>query len=454
MYGAINIDGETYRVKTTMHEFLNKSFPNTPHSYEVTKIELIESSTADASSSPLNVSTNSISAAKLLNGVEKAYDKGKKLLDESETLTPVNKNAAFRKDYKAEKAQTEDRLLKKTARTFSEMTEGAKFSVAQRIWNDKNEVYKDMREHIKKTSARTGWNQHQGVISYLKSQVGKTNEAMWQDVRNKIAEATGTEPTIVDVQMALWEEGRKGNGPMSHAERIAKRREIVKSIPEAKTDNGEYVESDGVKFSVSPMGASARDWYDRQIKKASFKWEEAHVDRMASLRELQTAVGGSKVKDSENVYDRENHASSIAHAEWQKYHAQTLQPLEKEVGKIISILGRGGKAGKQEITDYLIKKSGLERNRVLFVRDALKEMDDTQKADALSYLWMCEYNCILGWFRSGVISYVSYLRELDDFILKKCIALYADESRDIWLHLILRYVLNGRQPNVRNSLMI
>ena len=384
MYGAINIDGETYRVKTTMHEFLNKSFPNTPHSYEVTKIELIESSTADASSRPLNVSTNSISAAKLLNGVEKSYDKGKKLLDESETLTPVNKNAAFRKDYKAEKAQTEDRLLKKTARTFSEMTEGAKFSVAQRIWNDKNEVYKDMREHIKKTSARTGWNQHQGVISYLKSQVGKTNEAMWQDVRNKIAEATGTEPTIVDVQMALWEEGRKGNGPMSHAERIAKRREIVKSIPEAKTDNGEYVESDGVKFSVSPMGASARDWYDRQIKKASFKWEEAHVDRMASLRELQTAVGGSQVKDSENVYDRENHASSIAHAEWQKYHAQTLQPLEKEVGKIISILGRGGKAGKQEITDYLIKKSGLERNRVLFVRDALKEMDDTQKADALA----------------------------------------------------------------------
>lgn len=77
MYGAINIDGETYRVKTTMHEFLNKSFPNTPHSYEVTKIELIESSTADASSSPLNVSTNSISAAKLLNGVEKAYDKGR-----------------------------------------------------------------------------------------------------------------------------------------------------------------------------------------------------------------------------------------------------------------------------------------------------------------------------------------------------------------------------------------
>lgn len=67
---------------------------------------------------------------------------------------------------------------------------------------------------------------------------------------------------------------------------------------------------------------------------------------------------------------------------------------------------------------------------------------------------MCEYNFILGRFCSGVINYVNYMRELDDFILKKCIALYADESRDIWLHLILRYVLNGKQANVRNSLMI
>lgn len=140
-------------------------------------------------------------------------------------LTNVRKNTAFRKDYKAEKAQTEGRLLKKTARTFSEMTEGAKFSVAQRIWNDKNEVYKDMREHIKKTSARTGWNQHQGVISYLKSQVGKTNEAMWQDVRNKIAEATGTEPTIVDVQMALWERQQKtGTTVRSRKPRLSGRR--------------------------------------------------------------------------------------------------------------------------------------------------------------------------------------------------------------------------------------
>ncbi len=86
LYGAIEIDGKVYRVKTTMHEFLNSNDANSPHSYEVTQIELIEDSTVaptNEAHNPLNRSTNSISATKLLNGVEKSYDKGKKLLDES-----------------------------------------------------------------------------------------------------------------------------------------------------------------------------------------------------------------------------------------------------------------------------------------------------------------------------------------------------------------------------------
>lgn len=86
LYGATEIDGKVYRVKTTMHEFLNGNDANSPHSYEVTQIELIEDSTVaptNEAHNPLNRSINSISATKLLNGVEKSYDKGKKLLDES-----------------------------------------------------------------------------------------------------------------------------------------------------------------------------------------------------------------------------------------------------------------------------------------------------------------------------------------------------------------------------------
>ena len=86
LYGTMNLDNKIYRVKTTMHEFISSKMPNLPHSYEVTKIELIEDSSVTSLNEvdkPLNRSINSINGTKLLQGVEKSYDKGKYLLDES-----------------------------------------------------------------------------------------------------------------------------------------------------------------------------------------------------------------------------------------------------------------------------------------------------------------------------------------------------------------------------------
>lgn len=98
-YGAVEVDGETFRVKTTIIEN-GVAQKNKPHSYEVTAVELIE----DAVPQPDNhgrigrprfsetqhivedesSSGNSVSAAKLLKGIEKSYDSGKFLLEESE----------------------------------------------------------------------------------------------------------------------------------------------------------------------------------------------------------------------------------------------------------------------------------------------------------------------------------------------------------------------------------
>ena len=88
LYGAVEIDGKMYRVKTTMQEFRGGE-ENKPHSYEVTKIELLDSpgKRENPDRPPLVSSNNSIDTAKLLQGVEKSYDSGKKLLDESKNLT-------------------------------------------------------------------------------------------------------------------------------------------------------------------------------------------------------------------------------------------------------------------------------------------------------------------------------------------------------------------------------
>ena len=95
-YGAVEIEGKIYRVKTTIAETLSSL--NIAHSYEVTKIELLEQEPSNSlkPTAPMQTSARSrnaklsnnsdirkLSGKKLLYGVEKSYDKGKKLLDES-----------------------------------------------------------------------------------------------------------------------------------------------------------------------------------------------------------------------------------------------------------------------------------------------------------------------------------------------------------------------------------
>ena len=113
-YGAVNIDGKIYRVKITLkEEARNKDLPHKAYSYEATKIELLagtlvkpEGDNPNTNSSqmePLEAidaqvqdhgshSNDSISGANLLKNVEMSYDKGKKLLDESEKMGILSEN--------------------------------------------------------------------------------------------------------------------------------------------------------------------------------------------------------------------------------------------------------------------------------------------------------------------------------------------------------------------------
>lgn len=79
---AVRIGDEIYRVKTTMKEYENPQKANGHYTYEVTKIEVLDeqSNTPNGRS---NVSDVFVSGAKLLNNLEKSYDSGKKILDES-----------------------------------------------------------------------------------------------------------------------------------------------------------------------------------------------------------------------------------------------------------------------------------------------------------------------------------------------------------------------------------
>ena len=77
LYGAVRMGGRLYRVKVTLKEDKTSKEPKVPHSYEATKIELFAGTLGNSDNSLSPNTNNSITAAKLLKGVEKSYGGGK-----------------------------------------------------------------------------------------------------------------------------------------------------------------------------------------------------------------------------------------------------------------------------------------------------------------------------------------------------------------------------------------
>lgn len=72
LFGAVSIEGEIYRVKSTVIRYVNTNEKTKAYSYEVTKIELFEGTLEDDKNNPLpRSSNNSTSITKLLKGVKK-----------------------------------------------------------------------------------------------------------------------------------------------------------------------------------------------------------------------------------------------------------------------------------------------------------------------------------------------------------------------------------------------
>ena len=86
-YGAVFYDEKLYRIKTTIYEYRDINRSNKPYTFEIIKIELFDyesNSSISTPNSPNSQGGLSIRVAKLLQNVEKSYDKGKFLLEESE----------------------------------------------------------------------------------------------------------------------------------------------------------------------------------------------------------------------------------------------------------------------------------------------------------------------------------------------------------------------------------
>ncbi len=133
---------------------------------------------------------------------------------------------------------------------------------------------------------------------------------------------------------------------------------------------------DGVRFRDGDFlerdEVTARDYYERMVSSSGYQFREAMQDSMLGLRNAYEAIlgGGKKfrieeVPGNENAYLAENRMSSVNAAEQHNYFVECMKPLLEEIHKICG----SKKALRQELTDYMMAKHGLERNEKFAQRD-------------------------------------------------------------------------------------
>ena len=121
--------------------------------------------------------------------------------------------------------------------------------------------------------------------------------------------------------------------------------------------------------------ALIRDSYERRMKDVWFQSREALQDGMLSLKETMKDIwrsAGKKfsqitdIPDSANPYIGQNRLSSRNAAEVSDFKRRLFRSLLREVGRLTGFSADG----RAKLTDYMMAKHGLERNKVMAERDA------------------------------------------------------------------------------------
>lgn len=125
--------------------------------------------------------------------------------------------------------------------------------------------------------------------------------------------------------------------------------------------------------------ATARDEYNRICASGSYQFQEAVQDSMLGLKKLYQAILGKEtriedVPGFENAYLFENRMSSMNAGEQHEYFQRYMQPLMKEIGRIVG----ANKRKRRELTDYIMAKHGLERNEYMR-NEAAANGEDTDR---------------------------------------------------------------------------
>ena len=314
-YGAVEINGNIYRVKITLKEYKDAVRDNKAYSYEATKIELLAGTLVgrDISSNP--GTNNSISVAKLLKDVEMSYRPGVKVLEES-----AKQRARLR----------EHRYFRTPSGEAYGFTVDGKIYLDPRIATAETPIHEYAHlwaDMIRNVNAEA-WND---IVGLMKA------TPIWEEVRGLYPELK-TDDEIADEVLAHYS-GRRGAERLREAQQHAA----------AETEKSVFERAAAVAAIERVKQALAKFWQSvAELFHIRFTSAEEVADRV--LADMLNGVNPNKVRNS----------SSVNVAEFAAKHHLNQNDIKKYADSM-----RSGSLGGASYAFKSIKRSVLLANEGL-----------------------------------------------------------------------------------------
>jgi hypothetical protein len=283
---------------------------------------------------------------------------------------------------------------------------------------------------------------------------GKGEPGFWNGIKNKVSDflheiGYRIAPNTKDVKYLLWLSKnlqKNQNDPYwkMRAEAVKYRLDHER-VPAVVAHDGMFYGNDGkvrsmesltksewdeatdgqIHFRTTPSAGTALDRYHRSLDEHGYMFTESYMDNMLSLKKLMNAiVPDKKIEDiasSENPYILQNTMQGAMSDAAQMFERNVMKPLDKAMADVLDVFD--GKKDDEKIRNfnlYMITKHGLERNRIFYVRDALKYMHMNEKtkklADTVEFDWNNEKATLDDKLERGDIDLKTYYERMDDFI--------------------------------------
>lgn len=351
---------------------------------------------------------------------------------------------------------------------------GDKFKDYMRgLWMDlDNPVNAELRAYVKERMDKDSMGFYDAIEEFIaeSAEKGKGEPGFWNYIKNKVTDTLHEigyriSPNVKDVKYMLWlakNVQKKGNDPWWKMRADAVKWKIEhENVEYTKIHGGEFYENDGknhdfedmtkeewdeatdgqIHYRTAPSAATALDRYHSMLNAHGYMATESFMDNMLSLDKLMKAVDPSikkieDVKSSMNPYVLQNTMQGAMSDKMTLFEHQVMKPLDKAMSDVLdSFVGKNTEEKIRECNLYMIGKHGLERNRVLFVRDKIREKrkvksEESDSIDALEAAWNGEKNDLGQKLRSGQIDLREYYRQMDEWIVQNIDKDFKAEEHD------------------------